>query len=64
MLANEIERKAYPIFNETYRKYCDRVLAGEKLEIEIPKSLPETSEKKASQAQNLKQLKKLQQLMD
>ena len=64
MLANEIERKAYPIFNETYRKYCDRVLAGEKLEIEIPKSLPETSEKKASQAQNLKQLKKLQKLMD
>ena len=46
MLANEIERKAYPIFNETYRKYCDRVLAGEKLEIEKTKSLPETSEKK------------------
>ena len=64
MLANEIERKAFPIFNETYRKYCDRVLAGEKLEIEKTKSLPETSEKKASKAQNLKQLRKLQELID
>ena len=64
MLANEIERKAYPVFNEIYRKYCDRVLAGEKLEIEKPKSLPETSEKKSSKAQNIKQLKKLQALID
>ena len=52
MLANEIERKAYPIFNETYRKYCDRVLAGEKLE--IAKSDPDVWIKASQKADGFK----------
>ncbi|MGB2401422.1 MAG: hypothetical protein ACPH7H_06450 [Porticoccaceae bacterium] len=64
LLANEIERKALPLFSDCYRNYCDRVLGGEELIIELPKELPETSGKKASRSENLKQLKKLQQLVD
>jgi hypothetical protein len=64
MLGNEIERKAFPLFNECYRQYCDRALSGEELAIDPPKELPETAGKKASRAENLKQLKKLQKLVD
>ena len=64
LLANETERKAFPLFNDCYRNYCDLVLSGKELVIEAPKELPETSSKKASRAENLKQLKKLQQLVD
>lgn len=63
-LSNEIERKAFPLFNECYRQYCDRALSGEELAIDPPKELPETAGKKASRAENLKQLKKLQKLVD
>jgi hypothetical protein len=64
MLGNEVERKAFPLFNDSYRHYCDRVLSGEQLVIEPPKELPETSGKKASRAENIKQLKNLKQLVD
>ncbi|MDG1693258.1 MAG: hypothetical protein P8I13_00130 [Porticoccaceae bacterium] len=63
-LGNEVERKAFPLFNECYRQYCDRALSGEELAIDPPKELPETAGKKASRAENLKQLKKLQKLVD
>ena len=64
LLANETERKALPLFSDCYRSYCDRVLGGEELVIEPPKELPETAGKKASRSENLKQLKKLQQLVE
>jgi len=64
LLTNEVERKALPLFSDSYRNYCDRVLHGEELTIEPQKELPETAGKRASRAQNLKQLKKLQQLVD
>ena len=63
-LGNEVERKAFPLFNECYRQYCDRALSGEELAIDPPKELPETAGKKASRAENLKQLKKLKKLVD
>ena len=64
MLGNEAERKAFPLFNDCYRQYCDRVLSGEDLVIEPPKVLPETSETKSSRAENIKQLKQLKKLVD
>jgi hypothetical protein len=64
LLANETERKAFPLFNDCYRNYCDLVLGGEDLIIEPPKELPETSAKKASREQNIQQLKKLKKLVD
>jgi len=64
LLTNEVERKAFPIFSEIYRKYCDRVLSGEKLTVDPKTSLPEIPIKKASRSHNQKQLKKLQQLID
>ena len=64
LLANEIERKAFPLFSDCYRNYCDLVLGGEDLTIEPAKELPETSAKKTSRAENLKQLKKLKKLVD
>ena len=63
-LCNEVERNALPLFKEIYLKYCDRVLSGEKFTVEPPLSIAETSSKTASRAQNRKQLKKLQQLLD
>jgi hypothetical protein len=64
LLANETERKAFPLFSDCYRNYCDLVLGEEDLTIEPAKALPETSAKKASRAENLKQLKKLKKLVD
>ena len=64
LLANETERKAFPLFSDCYRKYCDLVLGGKDLMIEPPKVLPETSTKKASRKQNIEQLNKLKKLVD
>ena len=63
-LANEVEKKAFPIFEEIYLKYCDRVLSGEQFSVEPPPQLPETSAVTASRKQSRKQLDKLMQLMD
>jgi hypothetical protein len=64
MLANEVERKVFPLFSDCYRNYCDLVLSGEELVVESPKELPETTAKKASREQNLQQLSKLKKLVD
>ncbi|MCS5586968.1 MAG: replication protein P [Porticoccaceae bacterium] len=63
-LANEIERKAFPMFEEAYLQYCDRVLSGEQFSVEPPPGLPETSAVTASREYSRKQLNKLKQLMD
>lgn len=41
LLANESESKALPVFEYHYDLLCNRVMAGEKLEIELPQPLPE-----------------------
>ena len=43
MLANEAERKTWPIFQEKYREYCARIMAGEQLDIPAPEALPPSS---------------------
>lgn len=63
-LANEVEQKAFPLFEQIYLAYCDRLLGGEEFTVEPPQALPETVSVTASNAHNRKQLKKLQQLLE
>ena len=51
-LANSPEAQIYPLFENHYRRLCQRVLAGEELVIEVPEALPEQASKKLSQKDN------------
>jgi len=51
-LENEVEARVFPKFEVNYKKQLQRVLAGEKLEVEIPPALPEQSSKKLSVEEN------------
>ena len=64
LLANEVEHKAFALFEQVYLKYCDRLLAGEQFSVEPPQALPDSVSITASKTHNRKQLKKLQQLLD
>jgi hypothetical protein len=63
-LANEVEQKVFPVFEQTYLAFCERLLNGEEFSVEPPQALPESVSVTASKAHNRKQLKKLQQLLD
>ncbi|HBS41587.1 MAG TPA: hypothetical protein DEA26_02820 [Oceanospirillales bacterium] len=41
-LANEVEEKAFPVFQRNYDILLKRLQDGESLEIEVPQALPET----------------------
>lgn len=59
MLANEPEQKAFPVFERNYSLLMEKIQAGEELNIEIPKAIPEKIEhplERKEQAQHLKQL--------
>ena len=58
-LSNSPEAKIFPLFESHYRKLCQRVLAGEILEIDIPKALPEQSTKKLSLEENKSRMSEL-----
>jgi hypothetical protein len=58
-LSNNQEAKIFPLFESHYRKLCQRILAGEILEIEIPKALPEQSTKKLSLEENKSRMSEL-----
>lgn len=62
-LANTVESKATAPFSEIYRRYCERVLAGEQFVVEKPEALPETSAKPATKKQALAQLDNLKDLL-
>lgn len=58
-LANSIEAKAFPVFERNYTILMERVAAGESIEIELPKALPDHIEKpmdKKELQQKMKQL--------
>jgi hypothetical protein len=44
-LANSVEAKAFPVFARNYALLIERVAAGESIEIDLPKALPEHIEK-------------------
>jgi hypothetical protein len=44
-LASSVESKAFPVFERNYAMLIERVAAGENIEIELPKALPDHIEK-------------------
>ena len=64
MLANAIETKALPAYSEIYQQYCDRIISGEKLAVDLPPALPEVSQMPATKKHNQQQLKNLKKLLD
>jgi hypothetical protein len=44
-LANSVEAKAFPVFARNYALLIERVAAGENIEIDLPKALPDHIEK-------------------
>lgn len=57
-LENHSERETWPVFEQHYRKWCQRVLKGEQLAIEAPAAITK-QETEMSQAQRLEAIKTL-----
>ena len=58
-LENNPEAKIFPLYESHYRKLCQRVLAGEKLVIDIPAALPERSSNTLSLEENKSRMAEL-----
>ena len=58
-LANTIETKAFPVFKRNYSMLIERVAAGENIDIELPKALPEEIEKPIERKDLQKKMKQL-----
>jgi len=58
-LANNAEQIALPVFRRHYEAYCDRVLAGETLEVPAPEALESRQSEPLSTEEQLSQLRKL-----
>lgn len=58
-LANNPERKTWPVFKERYEKYCARVLRGDVLEIPAPAVLEKIPEAPLSRDEQLTRMRKL-----
>ena len=58
-LANNSEAKAYPVFEEQYRAFADRVRAGEEFTIPDVKALPETLPPTLSQQEQLEKINEI-----
>lgn len=62
LLANEVEKIAFPVFEKKYRDICQRVLAGEKLTIDTQPLLEEKAAQPLSAKQNRVRIKALKKL--
>lgn len=58
-LANSIESQAFPVFERNYSMLMEKVAAGENIEIELPKALPEEIEKPIERKDLQKKMKQL-----
>ncbi len=63
LLANEVEKIAFAVFEKKYRGVCDRVLAGEEFIVEAPILLEEKEAQPLSAKQNQKKVKELKKLL-
>ena len=63
-LANQSENRVFPLFEKQYRRYCQRALAGEILEIEIPQALPKKSTRKLSVEENKERMAALKKQLE
>lgn len=59
VLANEPESRAFPLFEYHYRVLCRRVMEGERLDIELPRALPERPAKTLDASENKARLRAL-----
>lgn len=59
LLANEPESSALPLFRYHYELLCQRVLRGEKLEVDVPAAITEKTEQKLSSSEKKARLAKL-----
>lgn len=58
-LSSNTEQQTFPVFKENYRRWCDKVKAGEKLPPIKLKQLPETSASPVDKSANKKHLQEL-----
>ncbi len=61
ILENATEAKSFAIFEYHYRLFCERVIRGESLEIEIPVAIEQSPPAPLGNKQNKKRMKKLRQ---
>ena len=59
LLNREPEQKSWPIFQQCYRDYCARVMAGETLELPLPNALPDPAGRPCSRREALAELAKI-----
>lgn len=64
MLSSTTERIALPIFKAIYLKYCEQVVAGNKLEIPHTKALPAETNTPLSKDENQQRMAELRKQMD
>jgi len=64
MLASNAEKTAFPIFKQCYEKYCEQVLAGNKLSMPEIKALPEDIGEPLSKEENQKRMADLRSQLD
>lgn len=58
-LANNMESKAFPVFERNYHLLCERVRRGEKLEAPVPLALPETTPVTLSREEQLAKIRNI-----
>jgi hypothetical protein len=58
-LANEPERKTWPVFQQKFREYCARLIAGEQLSIPAPEALPASSGEVSSREDALAEIARI-----
>lgn len=63
LLASEIERKVFPIFNDEYNKWCHKVVKGEAIPEPTILELPERISKPLSKEEQFKRLDELKKLI-
>jgi len=63
-LASNTEAKAFPVFKRNYEILCERVMAGEQLDMPIHKALPETINQPLSNEERKERLQTLRKELD
>ena len=64
VISNEVERKAFPLFEKAYREVCQRVLDGEQLVIDAPELLEEQPAKPLSKEESRERVAELKDLLN
>ncbi len=64
LLSSEPESRSWPVFRDAYQRWCGKVMAGERLEIEAPEALPPSSGEVSSRDEALAQLQKIREQLE